>query len=177
MNEFEPNGNSSYVPTTSTNSTMNIGKWMVPENAVAGDIYRIILSVTFNGFDDSSTSGTFDIYFQGSVYNKTEAAWQWAGNNPVTTTLNNTKSLKTIVLSATSGSYLYETTFSLPQANVNTYTGMNIGVRSNYSNGTGKLTLTNMKVIPEKYATTLTPPSYSIRIGENHIASNNFYEI
>jgi len=157
MNEFD-GGDYSYTPSTGQNSCMNIGKWMVPETASAGDLYRLQCDVIYSGFDRSNTSGTFSMWWQGAVYDKTTSSWKWAGNNPITAALNGQSSPTTVVLTATSGIYHYDVAFAIPTNNITTYTGMNIDLRSDYSNGTGKITLKNMKVIPEKYSTTSTPP-------------------
>ena len=156
-NQFIGNTSSYYTPSTGTNSCMNMGKWMIPEGAVAGDVYHIIATVVFSGFDSSSTAGTFRMLFQGANYTSpTSSAWQ--GANAVCSALNNYRNLTTTVLSATSGTYLYETSFTLTADFLSTYYGSNIGTRSDYSNGTGSITIKDIRIIPEKYATTVTPP-------------------
>lgn len=165
-NQFTGNATSSYTPSTGTNSCMNMGKWMVPEGAVAGDTFFIRLTVQYSGFDRSNTGGTFRLLFQGSNYTSpTAAAWQ--GNNLVCSALNSKKNLTDVVLTGTSGTFTYETTFTLNQTFLDTYYGSNIGTRSDYSNGVGVLTIKDITIIPEEYSTTSTPPLYENVFGRN----------
>ena len=158
-NQFTGNTTSSYTPSTGTNSCMNMGKWMVPDGAVAGDQFQIKMLVEYKNFDRSNTSGTFSMRWQGANYTSpTSSAWQ--GSNPVCGALNGVLSPTTVVLTATSGSYLYEAYFTLTSDFVSTYYGSNIGVRSDYSNGTGVLTVKNITIIPAQYSTSSTPPQY-----------------
>lgn len=175
-NQFIGDSTKTFTPSTANNSTTGFGKWMIPDGAVAGDRFQVKLYVSYNGFDDSSTEGTFNIYFQGSNYTSpTSAAWQ--GTNPVTTALNNYKSVKTLVLSSTSGFYKYETVFTLTQSFLDTYYGSNIAMRSNYSNGTGTIIVSNITIIPEQYSTTSTPPNIVARFADSHITATEFIEI
>lgn len=173
INQFDGADTVTFKPTTGTNSTLaGWGKWWVPEGAVAGDTFRIRFVITYSGFDTSNTSGTFNIRFQGSNYTSPTTA-VWAGTNPICPILNNTQSLTTLVLSQASGTFVYETTFSLTQAFLDSYIGGNLSIRSDYSNGTGSLTISSTKIIPEKYSIT---DNIKMRITNTHISTNEFIE-
>lgn len=175
-NQFIGNSSYSYTPGTGTNSCLSTGKWMVPEGTSAGDKFQVRLLAMYNGFDSSNTAGTFTIRFQGANYTSpTTSAWQ--GTNPVTSALNSFRSLTTTVLSGTSGSYMYITYFSLGQDWLNTYYGSNIGIRSDYSNGTGKLTIRDITIIPAKYSTSDIQPKTAMRFSNPYVTVTEFIEM
>ena len=175
-NQFSGNATASYTPANANNSCMNMGKWMMPDGSAVGDTFQIKLKAQYNGFDTSSTAGTFNIYFQGANYTSpTSSAWQ--GTNLVVGGLNNYASLKTVVLSSTSGTYLYEAYFTLTQDFVDNYYGSNIGIRSNYSNGTATITISDITIITAQYSTSNTPPNIGARFADDHITATEFIEI
>ena len=113
---------------------------------------KISMTVEWNGFDTSSTAGTFDIRFQGAVLlqNGTTSWTNPAGaSNQACTALMNAKNLKTLVLSATSGSYNYETEFTIKCGTGDDFAaGHVVSMRADYSNGTGWIKFSNIKVTP-----------------------------
>lgn len=164
-----------YTPTTGTNSCISDSyRRVMFTDYAAGDIFAVTITVKYNGFDTSNTSGTFNIRFQGTNYTTAESAWQWAGTNPINTALNNFRSLKTEVLSKTSGTYTYKTYFTLTSAFRDTYSGSGVGVRSDYSNGTATLTITDFVVTPIKSSNTSNKQA---KIGANYVTAEQFYEI
>lgn len=174
LNQFNGSNDISFTPTTANNSCLQgWGNWFVPEGAVAGDTFRIRFNIEYENFDASSTAGTFNIRFQGANYT-TPTTSVWAGTNPICVTLNNTQSLKTLVLSSTKGSFVYETLFTLTQEFLDEYIGSNLSIRSDYSNGTAKLRITNTEIIPEKYSIT---DDTKLKLGNNYISTNEFIEI
>lgn len=145
----------SYTPTTDNNSCM--------EKSITGfeknKSYVIELLVFWRGFK-TSVASNFDIFFQGSNYNGTE--WVWTGNT-MTSSLNTSQNLKTLVLSADVGSKFLRTTFST------TYQGLQLGCRSNYSNGASKIEFSNIKIYPAEYS--------GYKLYNDKIIMNDFIEI
>lgn len=168
-----------YTPAKDTNNSCSGNyTWYTPEGTVTGDRFRVQLFVEYNGFDSSSTAGTFNIYFQGSRWDNVNQEWTWnAGSSSIVTALNSQMSLKTLVLSATKGTYQYDAVFAIPEDNVTRYTGQRLQIRCNYSNGTGVIKIINLRVIPDKYSISITQPYIGARIGPNYIASGELIEI
>lgn len=129
----------SYSPTTELNSCINPFT-VYQDTLTAGDTVTIELDILWEGFDNSNTAGTFNIYFQGALYADITATWT---TNPYANALNSAQNLKTLVLSKTSGIYHYVATTGALSASNLSYDRVNIGIRSNYSNGTGKITIQN----------------------------------
>ena len=175
-NQFIGNAIASYTPGTGTNSCMNMGRWMIPEGIAAGDTFQIKMTVEYSNFDRSNTSGTFSMWWQGANYN-TPTGSVWQGSNPICGALNSQSSPTTVVLSSTSGIYQYECSFAISQAFLDSYYGSNIGVRSDYSNGTGKLTVKNITIIPEKYSTYSFSSNAKSRFSNTNIVANDIIEI
>lgn len=164
-----------YTPSTGTNSCIGDSyRRVMFTDYAAGDTFAVTITVKYNGFDTSNTDGTFNIRFQGTNYKTSAAAWQWAGTNPINTALNNAKNLKTEVLSKTSGTYTYKTYFTLTSDFRNTYSGSGVGIRSDYSNGTATLTLTDFIVTPIKSSNTSNKQA---KIGDSYVTAEQLYEI
>ena len=102
---------------------------------------HVRFKVTWNGFDTSSTNGTFNMYFQGYYNDGSTTNW-WT---PLGSKASNVKNLKDLVLSSTTGEYIYD--FIYYNVPYTTYEGY----RANYSNGTGTISFSDFIVIPEKY--------------------------
>lgn len=161
-----------YTPTDINNWTTTYGKWMITDDDLPGDKFRIYLTVQYNGFDTSSTSGTFNMRFQGANFT-TPTTSEWSGSNAVTAALNAQYSLKELVLSGVSGTYTYECTFTLTEDFYNNYYGSNIGLRSDYSNGTAWIKVSDIKIIPEKY---LLESNVKTKVGQNYISTKEIIE-
>lgn len=138
-----------YIPTMGQNSCIN-PYYVLFSDFGLGEKVRIIMEVSYEGFDTSNTDGSFNIRFQGAKRNS-DGTNNWTGANDVTNALNSFQSLKNVVLSQTSGSFIYNTTFVISENFYNTYVGCNIGTRSDYSNGIGKLTMYKPIIFPDKY--------------------------
>ena len=166
----------SFTPNTGTNSCSGQYTWYTPDGAVTGDVFRIFVTIDYNGFDTSNTAGTFDMWWQGSVYDNTTETWKWEGNCNIAYTLNNVRP-KTVVLSSTKGTYTWEQTMALSENNATRYVGQHLQLRSDYSNGTGTLTIRDFKVILDKYSVSTTPPIIREREGDDYIAVEEFMEL
>ena len=164
-----------YTPSTGTNSCISDSyRRVMFTDYTAGDTFAVTITIKYNGFDTSNTAGTFNLWFQGTNYNTSAAAWQWAGSNPINAALNAHRNPKTEVLSKTSGTYTYKTYFTLSSAFRDTYSGSSVGVRSDYSNGTATLTITDFVVTPIKSSNS---GNKQAKIGDNYITAEQFYEI
>jgi len=155
LNTFSSEG---YTPTTAVNSTM--GKYII--GFKANTTYIIELLVTWNGFK-TNTPSNFNIWFQGDTYDGT--SWSWSRSNEMITQISKIQNLKTLVLSADSGSKFLKTNFTVGSTNQ----GLNLGCRSDYSNGVGTITFSNVKVYPAEYS--------GSRIYDKKIVMSDFIEI
>lgn len=159
-----------FTPSTETNVCMRdiiIHGELYPNN----ELMHARFKVKWSGFDTSNTSGDFNIFFQG-WYIRSDGTTNWwtaLGNDA-----NGHKDLKTLVLSSTSGEYIYDFIFRN-----HPYT-THEGVRSDYSNGTGTIEFSDFIVIPEKY---YVPETFSgggtssLHIGKDYISAGEIYEI
>lgn len=170
-------GPHTYTPSTGINSCVSGFRWIPPEDAVAGDVYRVFVTVRYSGFDRSNTSGTFSMWWQGANYKKSTESNAWEGPNLICSALSSAYNITNLVLSSTNGTYTYETTFTLTSAYLTDYHGSYVGLRSDYSNGTASITISDLKVIPEKYAISNTTGEVKLRLANNYISANNFIEI
>lgn len=172
MNGVQIDGPTSYTPTAGQNSCINSAfKWYYPEGSVVGDEFKVYLTVKYSGFDNSNTNGTFKIRFQGT--NATDVnTWAWQGANPINAALNAKQDLTNLVLSSEYGEYRYETQFTLNQTYMNSYVGSHLGVRSDFSNGTGTISLHDCKIVPIKYDINVE----KMRIATSYIVTNDFIE-
>ena len=152
----------SYTPNTGNNSCME----RYVTGFEIGKQYYVEVLVTWNGIDTSNTSGTFGAWFQGSQYDTTNG-WGWHHANPMTDALTKNISLKDLVLTATSGSRIVYGTFT----NANC-AGYGLGCRLDYSNGTGTIKFSNVKILPIKYYL----GSSGSRILQSELITNNFIE-
>lgn len=144
-----PNASYIYIPTMGQNSSIN-PYYVLFSDFGLGEKVRIIMEVSYEGFDTSNTDGSFNIRFQGAKRND-DGTNDWTGANEITSALNNYQNLKDVVLSQTNGVFIYDTTFIVSENFYNTYVGCNIGIRSDYSNGIGKITMHEPIIFPDKY--------------------------
>lgn len=149
----------SYTPTTAQNSCIE-GYIIWTESLKVNDYFTISIDVSWSGFDTSNTNGTFDMWFQGSQRKNTTFAW--VTGNPFAEALNAVQDLGTLVLSATSGTKTITANAAIGTTAVKQYNAFHLGIRSDYSNGVGTVTISNLKIIPHKYNTT---DDVKIRIG------------
>lgn len=135
----------SFTPTTAQNSTVS---WYYFECIPGIQKYHAVIRVDWSGFADiSATNPDFDAWFQGTAHKTDGSGNEWAASS-FTSALNQNKYLGTLAKSAESGSYLYDIDFTLSSVYPDTYIGQYLGMRSDYSNGTGKFTISNIRIYP-----------------------------
>lgn len=162
LNTFMSEG---YTPTASvTNSCM--GRYIT--GFVKGKSYVIDMTVIWSGFK-TDVADNFNIVSQGSCYDGT--SWSWNYSNPMCNAINNLKGFKDLVLSADSGSKRYVATFSI----TSDCTGLELGCRTNYSNGKGTITYSNIRVVPaDNYVDGSTSAG---KLTDDSIVMDNFIEM
>ena len=143
----DPNRSSwSYTPAADTNNSCMNGFYFERIEGIYN--YRITLVVTWSGFDNiSTTSENFDAVFQGATV-KLDGSSVWSGECDINSQLRAQGHLGTLARGAASGTRLYDTSFTVPAAWDGTYKGQYVGIRTNYSNGTGKWTISKVRVYP-----------------------------
>lgn len=172
---------SSYTPTKDgTNICINPWAFNFDEDNIwayapsyGGDLaIRVECDIEYSGFDSSSTAGTFAMRWQGASYNRNNAAWEWTTSSPVATALNNQQSLTTLV-NGNNGSFHYNNSYVIPISWLQTYSATRLGIRTDYSNGTGSIIVKNVKVYPDKYQN-----DNKVRFSnQKEVISNSFIEI
>ena len=138
---------------------------------------KISMTVQWNGFSASSTAGTFNIYFQGpAILQDGSTSWTnpTGASNQVCSALNSAKNLKDLVLNKTPGTYNYETEFTIKCGTGDDFVaGHIVSMRADYSNGTGQIKFSNIKVTPMD---TFSSEEQPFKISENNITSKYIYE-
>ena len=144
---MDPNMSSwSYTPSADTNNSCMAGFYFERIDGIYN--YRITLVVTWSGFTDISTTSTnFSAGFQG-VTVKLDGSGVWSGGCNINSQLGAHGNLGTLAKGAASGTRLYDTSFTVPAAWDGTYKGQFVGIRTNYSNGTGTWTISKVRVYP-----------------------------
>ena len=144
---MDPNMSSwSYTPSADTNNSCMAGFYFERIDGIYN--YRITLVVTWSGFTDISTTSTnFSAGFQG-VTVKLDGSGVWSGGCNINSQLGAQGNLGTLAKGAASGTRLYDTSFTVPAAWDGTYKGQFVGIRTNYSNGTGTWTISKVRVYP-----------------------------
>lgn len=133
-----------YTPSTENNSKFEFYR-VHQDTLKVGDIVVIDLDFEWSGsFDTSNTNGIFDLYFQGECKKKDDTTAYWV-TNEYTNSLNSIKRPKELVLSSESGIFHY-TAKRTVTASMLDYDIIFIGLRSNYSNGKGKVSFKNLCV-------------------------------
>lgn len=169
-----------YTPGTGTNATLHPGFTVDLSDCTTGEKLYIRIKVDWSGFDTSNTAGTFAIWFQGDVYNATTNTWTWNTGNIIAGKLGSGGNITNTLLSATSGSIIFESVATVPSNYKDTITMARLGLRSDYSNGTGTITISDLEVIPEKYYTPSpesTNSGSALKIADDYIVANRLYEL
>lgn len=153
-----------YTPTTALNSCM-------PERVVTvtpNVRYYIECNLTWSGFSKTNSGNTFDMWFHGTQNGG------WTTGNPIADSLNNVKRPRDTVLSATTGNYIYKASFTSTNT---TITKFGISIRSDYSNGTAWVKLSDILIIPEKYyIDLLSSNSVKTKFHNTYISCNEIIE-
>lgn len=153
-----------YTPITGLNSCMPERVVTVTPNVK----YYIECTLTWNGFTKTNSGGTFDMWFQGTQNDG------WTTGNPVMSALNDVKRPRDVVLSKTTGVYTYKTTFTSTSTSI---TKFGISMRSDYSNGTAWVTLSDILIVPEKnYIDLLSSNSVKTKFHNTYISCNEIIE-
>lgn len=162
LNTFMSEG---YTPTASVDNSC-MGRYIT--GFVKGKSYVIDMTVIWSGFK-TDVADNFNIGSQGSCYDGT--SWSWNYSNPMCNAINNLKGFKDLVLSADSGSKRYVATFSI----TSDCTGLELGCRTNYSNGKGTITYSNIRVVPaDNYVDGSTSAG---KLTDDSIVMDNFIEM
>lgn len=163
----------SYVPAKDTdNSCLRPVIVEIDSNTLTPTtVLRVIVDVSWEGFDSSSTAGTFNATWNTYSLKREDGSTVWS--SPISDALNNKQNLKTLILSATRGNYTYDTTLTLSQSYIDTYAWCGIGVRVNYSNGTGKFMMNKIITTYDKYSVSSTIKQ---RFGKEYISTEEFIE-
>lgn len=145
-NPFDPNRTKwSYTPAANAdNSCMDFATVNIIDGV---STYHISMIVEWSGFADiTTTNPNFSTNFHGVLRAKDgTTAWN---TNPATTALNGVSNWNNMVKGAASGIYKYEATITLSSSFMTTYRAFDVGFRTNYSNGTGKITASKLRVYP-----------------------------
>ena len=128
--------------------------------------YCIECTLTWSGFDESNTNGTFDMCFQGSQNNGV-----WTYSNPMTAALNQIKRPKAAVLSSSSGSYRYKTSFINTNPEIKR---LGLSIRTDYSNGQGTVSISDVVIVPERY---YVSDKIKARFSEDFVSCNEIIEL
>lgn len=162
LNTFMSEG---YTPTASVDNSC-MGRYIT--GFVKGKSYVIDMTVIWSGFK-TDVADNFNIGSQGSCYDGT--SWSWNYSNTMCNAINNLKGFKDLVLSADSGSKRYVATFSI----TSDCTGLELGCRTNYSNGKGTITYSNIRVVPaDNYVDGSTSAG---KLTDDSIVMDNFIEM
>lgn len=170
--ESNRNSSYSYTPGTGTNSTVD-GYDVDLSSCKSGDILYIRIRVDYNGLNASNTSGTFGIWFQGTSYNSSEG-WNWNHGNIITEALGDITS----IVSGNNGCTILHKSVTVSSSIPETYSKVRVGLRSDYSNGTGSIRISELEVIPSKYYVPETPTSNipSFHLGKEYVSAREIYE-
>lgn len=134
-----------FTPTTAQNSTV---AWYFFECIPGIQTYHITMRVDWSGFEDiTTTNPTFDAWFQGTARRTDGSGNEWTASS-FTTALNNHKRLGTLAKGSASGTYLYDMDFTLSSYYPGEYIGQYLGMRSDYSNGIGSFSISNIRICP-----------------------------
>lgn len=162
-----PDGNSiSFTPKANTDNinstTLGI---LFPYFKHCGHKLRatIELDATWTKFT-AGTGGTFALYFQGPRVNIETDAVEWAGQAMIT---NSLPKLTSKVLESAGSEHIKVTT-DINASFFDTHYGQKIGLRCNFSDGTGHIDISNIKVY-------IDYPS--AKIHSKYIAENNIIEM
>lgn len=171
--ESNRNSSYSYTPETGTNSCIT-GYDVDLSSCKPGDTLYIRIRIDYNGLDASNTSGTFGIWFQGETYNSSEG-WNWNHGNTITYALGDITS----IVSGNNGCTILHKSATVSSSVLSAYTMVRVGLRSNYSNGTGSIKISELEVIPSKYYVPETPTSNmpSFHLGKEYISAREIYEL
>lgn len=168
----------SFVPTANLqNSTMR-GYTVDYSSCNPGDVIYVRIKVEWSGFE-TDIPDNFMIKFQGPLMkkgttdqnNQDNLSWSNYTANYIT---KEQDLAKLIEANPSGGTAIIETTVPVRSDVPEVYDREFIGARADYSNGIGKITLSNLEVIPEKYYS--GPLKSSLKIGSDYMSVKEIYE-
>ncbi len=163
-----------YTPKIDTSNSCLSGYKVWYGEALNGKRARATVTVTWNGFDESSTAGTFNLRFQGGQLT-TAGGSSWTAStgksNKLASAFASKQSLKTLVLGATSGTTTISVDYTISA--VADQPGDWLGIRADYSNGTGWIELSNLQVA---LMDATVDKEQNFKISKKNISANYIYE-
>lgn len=146
MNPVDSNHSTkTFTPTTAQNSTV---AWYYFECIPNMRRYHIKMILEWGGFTDiTTTNPDFGAWFQGTARKADRSGNEWTASS-FTTALNNHKRPDTLAKANASGSYLYDIDFEMSSYYTDEYIGQHLGLRSDYSNGTGWFRISKVYIYP-----------------------------
>ena len=134
-----------FTPTTAQNSTV---AWYYFECIPDMRKYHITMVLEWGGFENITTDKPdFGAWFQGTARKTDRSGNEWTASS-FTTALNNHKRPDTLAKDNASGIYLYDIDFEMSSYYTDEYIGQHLGLRSDYSNGTGWFRISKVRVYP-----------------------------
>lgn len=161
----------SYTPLSGATNSCLDGFTVNFEDCTAGEIIHMIFCIDWWGDFITNKNSSFSMWFQGAMYKKSTGAYEWNGHF-FCDILNGSYGLTSLVTSKKTGHKLVDIKFAL-NGNFPTYTKQKLGIRTDYSNGTGTIQLSNILVNREKYYAGKGP---AVRFASSSITSNNYIE-
>ena len=110
-----------------------------------------------------TNEGTPSVFIQGTKRNKSDGSFVWAGAGYA----SGTEYITSYILENPTGSYHMSRTRTIPASWFNTYDGERFGLRCDYSDGTGTITVKNIKV---------TLASDIAKFNKSYISANQLIE-
>ena len=134
-----------FTPMTTQNSTVT---WYYFECIPGMREYHITMVLEWGGFENITTDKPdFGAWFQGTARKTDKSGNEWNAGS-FTAALNNHKQPGTLAKANASGVYLYDIDFEMSSHYTDEYIGQHLGLRSDYSNGTGWFRISKVRIYP-----------------------------
>lgn len=134
-----------FTPKTAQNSTVS---WYYFECIPGMRKYHITMVLEWGGFENITTDKpNFGARFQGTARKTDKSGNEWNAAS-FTAALNNHKMPGTLAKANASGIYLYDIDFEMSSYYTDEYIGQHLGLRSDYSNGTGWFRISKVRIYP-----------------------------
>lgn len=146
MIPVDPNHSTkTFTPMTTQNSTVT---WYYFECIPGMRKYHITMVLEWGGFENITTDKpNFSAWFQGTARKTDKSGNEWNAAS-FTAALNNHKMPGTLAKANASGIYLYDIDFEMSSYYTDEYIGQHLGLRSDYSNGTGWFRISKVRIYP-----------------------------
>ena len=164
-----------YVPKKDTTNSCLSG-FKVPYGVeLNGKRAQATITVSWSGFDASSTAGTFAMRFQGGQMTA-DGGQSWTAatgkSNRLSAAFAGAQSLTALVLGSESGQTTITVEYTISA--VADQPGDWLGIRTDYSNGIGQIQLSNFTVA---LMDSTVSDSQKFKIGEKNVVANYIYEM